>query len=62
MATEFKLPDLGENIASGDVVTVFVSEGDIVKPGQTQLARMFCLAPSRAMHFVSMIRPAFEAQ
>ena len=37
MATEFKLPDLGENIASGDVVTVFVSEGDIVKPGQTLL-------------------------
>jgi pyruvate dehydrogenase E2 component (dihydrolipoamide acetyltransferase) len=37
MATEFKLPDLGENIASGDVVTVFVSEGDIVKPGQPLL-------------------------
>ena len=37
MATEFKLPDLGENIASGDVVTVFVSEGDIVKPGQALL-------------------------
>jgi pyruvate dehydrogenase E2 component (dihydrolipoamide acetyltransferase) len=37
MATEFKLPDLGENIASGDVVTVFVSEGDVVKAGQTLL-------------------------
>ena len=37
MATEFKLPDLGENIASGDVVTVFVSEGDVVKPGQALL-------------------------
>jgi len=37
MATEFKLPDLGENIASGDVVTVFVSAGDIVKPGQALL-------------------------
>ena len=37
MATEFKLPDLGENIASGDVVTVFVSEGDVVKPGQPLL-------------------------
>ncbi len=37
MATEFKLPDLGENIASGDVVTVFVAEGDIVKPGQALL-------------------------
>jgi pyruvate dehydrogenase E2 component (dihydrolipoamide acetyltransferase) len=37
MSTEFKLPDLGENIASGDVVTVFVSEGDVVKPGQALL-------------------------
>ena len=37
MATEFKLPDRGENIASGDVVTVFVSEGDVVKPGQALL-------------------------
>jgi pyruvate dehydrogenase E2 component (dihydrolipoamide acetyltransferase) len=37
MATEFTLPDLGENIASGDVVTVFVSEGDVVRPGQALL-------------------------
>ena len=37
MATDFTLPDLGENIASGDVVTVFVSEGDVVKPGQALL-------------------------
>jgi pyruvate dehydrogenase E2 component (dihydrolipoamide acetyltransferase) len=37
MPTEFKLPDLGENIASGDVVSVFVSEGDVVKPGQALL-------------------------
>jgi pyruvate dehydrogenase E2 component (dihydrolipoamide acetyltransferase) len=37
MATEFKLPDLGENIASGDVVTVFVAPGDVVKPGQPLL-------------------------
>jgi pyruvate dehydrogenase E2 component (dihydrolipoamide acetyltransferase) len=37
MATEFTLPDLGENIASGDVVTVFVSDGDILKPGQALL-------------------------
>lgn len=37
MPTEFTLPDLGENIASGDVVTVFVSEGDVVKPGQALL-------------------------
>ena len=37
MATDFKLPDLGENIASGDVVSVFVSVGDVVKPGQALL-------------------------
>ncbi|RLS36083.1 MAG: biotin/lipoyl-binding protein [Planctomycetota bacterium] len=37
MATEFKLPDLGENIASGDVVSVFVSAGDVVRPGQALL-------------------------
>jgi len=37
MATDFTLPDLGENIASGDVVTVFVSEGDVLKPGQALL-------------------------
>ena len=37
MATDFKLPDLGENIASGDVVSVFVSPGDVVKPGQALL-------------------------
>jgi len=37
MATEFRLPDLGENIASGDIVTVFVSAGDILKPGQAVL-------------------------
>jgi pyruvate dehydrogenase E2 component (dihydrolipoamide acetyltransferase) len=37
MPTEFKLPDLGENIASGDVVTVFVSKGDVLAPGQAIL-------------------------
>jgi pyruvate dehydrogenase E2 component (dihydrolipoamide acetyltransferase) len=37
MAVEFKLPDLGENIASGDVVSVFVSPGDVLRPGQAVL-------------------------
>jgi pyruvate dehydrogenase complex dihydrolipoamide acetyltransferase long form len=37
MATEFKLPDLGENIASGDVVSVHVKDGDVIKPGQAIL-------------------------
>src|SRR5438132_718948 len=31
---DFKLPDLGENIASGDVVSLLVKEGDLVKPQQ----------------------------
>ena len=37
MATAFKLPDLGENIDSGDVVSVLVGPGDTVKPGQAVL-------------------------
>ena len=37
MATPFNLPDLGENIASGDVVSVFVSPGDVLAPGQSLL-------------------------
>ena len=37
MPTPFTLPHLGENIENGDVVTVFVSVGDIVKPGQALL-------------------------
>ncbi len=35
MATEFKLPELGENIESGDVVRVAVSPGETVHEGQT---------------------------
>jgi pyruvate dehydrogenase E2 component (dihydrolipoamide acetyltransferase) len=31
MANEFKLPELGENVQSGDVVGVLVSVGDIIK-------------------------------
>lgn len=34
MSTEFKLPDLGEGIESGDVVDVLVSEGDTIKVDQ----------------------------
>ncbi len=30
MSTEFKLPELGENITSGDVVNVLVREGDVI--------------------------------
>ncbi len=32
MATEFKLPDLGENIDGGDVVSVLVNVGDVIAP------------------------------
>ena len=34
---EFKLPDLGENIESGDVTQVLVSVGDAVSEGQAVL-------------------------
>ncbi len=37
MATEFKLPDLGENIESGDVTQVLVAVGDSVSEGQSVL-------------------------
>ena len=34
MATEFKLPDLGEGVEAGDVVSVLVAEGDTVEVDQ----------------------------
>ncbi len=34
MALEFKLPELGENVASGDLVRVMVKPGDTVSEGQ----------------------------
>lgn len=37
MALEFKLPELGENIESGDVVNVLVAVGDSVAAGQALL-------------------------
>src|SRR5438270_7037230 len=37
MATEIKLPQLGENLAGGDVLDVKVATGDTVSPGQTLL-------------------------
>lgn len=37
MTIEFKLPELGENIESGDVVNVLVREGDAIRPGQSVL-------------------------
>lgn len=37
MAVEFKLPEVGENIETGQVVKVLVSVGDTLKPGQSIL-------------------------
>lgn len=37
MAIEFMLPELGENIEGGDVVSILVSEGDSVSEGQSIL-------------------------
>jgi pyruvate dehydrogenase E2 component (dihydrolipoamide acetyltransferase) len=37
MPTQIKLPNLGENIDSGDVLTIFVSEGDTIKANQDLL-------------------------
>ena len=37
MATEFRLPELGENIESGDVLKVLVSVGDVVALNQSVL-------------------------
>lgn len=34
MMIEFKLPELGENIESGDIVKVMVAEGDVITPNQ----------------------------
>ncbi|MEQ8837048.1 MAG: biotin/lipoyl-containing protein, partial [Lacipirellulaceae bacterium] len=34
MPTQIKLPNLGENVESGDVLTLFVSEGDTVSKDQ----------------------------
>ncbi len=37
MATEFKLPDLGEGVEAGDVVSVLIAEGDTVEIDQSVL-------------------------
>ncbi len=37
MATELRLPELGENIETGQVVKVLVSPGDSISPGQAVL-------------------------
>src|SRR5215471_6983245 len=37
MATEFKLPELGENVHGGDVLRVLVKPGDTVKSDQPVL-------------------------
>ena len=39
MAIDFKLPELGENIHSGDVVSVLVSVGDEIQNDQPVVER-----------------------
>ena len=34
MSTEFKLPELGENISSGDLVRMLVKQGESISEGQ----------------------------
>ena len=35
MATEFKLPELGENIESADIINVLVKAGDVIEKEQS---------------------------
>ena len=35
MATEFKLPELGENVEAGDVVRMVIAPGETVRTGQS---------------------------
>src|ERR1700753_1047944 len=35
MANDFKVPDLGENVESGDIVSVLVKEGDEIAADQS---------------------------
>src|SRR6202521_6097217 len=37
MAIDFKVPDLGENVESGDIVNVLVNEGDEIQAEQSVL-------------------------
>ena len=37
MATEFKIPELGENVTAGDVVRLLVSPGDTLSKDQPVL-------------------------
>ena len=41
MAIEIKLPDLGDGVESGDVLEVFVSEGDQVEEGQDLICLLY---------------------
>jgi pyruvate dehydrogenase E2 component (dihydrolipoamide acetyltransferase) len=47
MPTEFKIPELGENVTSGDVVRVLVKPGDTVAKDQPILELETDKQPSR---------------
>jgi pyruvate dehydrogenase E2 component (dihydrolipoamide acetyltransferase) len=59
---DFKLPDLGENIDSGDVVSVLVGEGDTIKANQDVLEfetdKAVIAVPSNAAGKVTKIHVA----
>ncbi len=49
MATQIKLPNLGENIESGDVLSIFVKEGDTVQANQDLMEMRNTEAPYDAI-------------
>jgi len=51
MAIDFKLPDLGENVDSGDVVNVLVKEGQNVVRGQKIAEIGNTDSPQAKLHF-----------
>ena len=50
MPTEFKLPELGENVEKGDVVRVLVAAGDTVSVDQPILELETDKRPSKCRH------------
>lgn len=68
MATELKLPDLGDNVASAVVVGVLVKEGDTLEAGQpfleleTDKAVMEVPAPSGGKVEKLMVKPGDEVK
>ncbi|MCL6568041.1 MAG: branched-chain alpha-keto acid dehydrogenase subunit E2, partial [Meiothermus silvanus] len=68
MATELKLPELGDNVASAVVVGVLVKEGDTLEAGQpfleleTDKAVMEVPAPAGGKVEKLMVKPGDEVK